>query len=103
MQNLGVSRYFGSVDISGKGTLKLVDGPTLVNNGRALLESKLFRLNYTTRSTDSHELLVTVEYNYGTRWEQAFEFNNNDSDDNGGTGSLVVTPINPGIVTPIGK
>ena len=87
----------------GKGWLKLVDGPTLVNNDRVLLESKQFRLNYTARSTGSHELLVTVEDNYGTRWEQTFKFNNNYSDDNGGTGSLVVTPINPGTVTPIGK
>lgn len=50
-------RYF---QYEGKGTLKLVDGPTLVNNDRVLLESKLFRLNYTARSTGSHELLVTV-------------------------------------------
>lgn len=93
-------RYF---QYEGKGTLKLVDGPTLVNNDRVLIESKQFRLNYTARSTGSHELLVTVEDNYGTHWEQTFEFNNNDSDDNGGTGSLVVTPINPGTLTPIGK
>ena len=91
-------RYF---QYEGKDSLKLVDGPTLVNNDRVLLESKQFRLNYTARSTGSHELLVTVEDNYGTRWEQTFEFNNNDSDNNGG--SLVVTPINPGTVTPIGK
>jgi len=93
-------RYF---QYEGKGTLKLVDGPTLVNNDRVLLESKQFRLNYTAHSSESHELLITIEDNYGTRWEQTFEFNNNDSDDNGGTGSLVVTPINPGTVTPIGK
>lgn len=93
-------RYF---QYEGKGSLKLVDGPTLVNNDRVLLESKQFRLNYTAHSSESHELLITIEDNYGTRWEQTFEFNNNDSDDNGGTGSLVVTPINPGTVTPIGK
>lgn len=93
-------RYF---QYEGKGSLKLVDGPTLVNNDRVLLESKQFRLNYTAHSSESHELLITIEDNYGTRWEQTFEFNNNDSDDNGGAGSLVVTPINPGTVTPIGK
>ena len=92
-------RYF---QYEGKDSLKLVDGPTLVNNDRVLLESKQFRLNYTARSTGSHELLVTVEDNYGTRWEQTFEFNN-DNDDNSGTGSLVVTPINPGTITPIGQ
>lgn len=93
-------RYF---QYEGKDTLKLVDGPTFVSNDRVLIESKQFRLNYTARSTGSHEFLVTVEDNYGTRWEQTFEFHNNDSDDNGGTGSLVVTPINPGTITPIGK
>ena len=34
-------RYF---QYEGKGSLKLVDGPTLVNNDRVLLESKQFRL-----------------------------------------------------------
>lgn len=93
-------RYF---QYEGKGELKLVDGPTLVNNDRVLLESKQFRLNYTAHSSESHELLITIEDNYGTRWEQTFEFNNNDSDDNGGTGSLIVTPINPGTLTPISQ
>ena len=36
-------RYF---QYDGEGTLKLVDGPVLVNNDRVLLESKTFRLNY---------------------------------------------------------
>lgn len=91
-------RYF---QYEGKGSLKLVDGPTLVNNDRVLLENKEFRLNYTAKSADSHELLITIEDNYGTKWEQTFEFNN--SDDDGGSGSLVVTPINPGTITPISK
>lgn len=93
-------RYF---QYEGKGTLKLVDGPTLVNNDRVLIESKQFRLNYTAHSSESHELLITIEDNYGTRWEQTFEFNNNDSDDKGGSESTVVTPINPGTLTPISQ
>ena len=93
-------RYF---QYEGKGELKLVDGPTLVNNDRVLLESKQFRLNYTAYSSESHELLITIEDNYGTRWEQTFEFNNNDSDDKGGSESTVVTPINPGTLTPISQ
>ena len=55
-------RYF---QYEGKGLLKLVDGPTLVNNDRVLLESKQFRLNYTAYSSESHELLITIEDNYG--------------------------------------
>ncbi len=51
-------RYF---QYDGEGSLKLVDGPVLVNNDRVLLESKTFRLNYTAKSADSHKFLVVVE------------------------------------------
>ena len=92
-------RYF---QYDGEGTLKLVDGPVLVNNDRVLLESKTFRLNYTAQSSDAHKFLVVVEDNFGsTPWEQTFEFNTKDNDDN--TGGLVVTPINPGTLTPISR
>ncbi len=83
----------------GEGTLKLVDGPTLVNNDRVLLESKTFRLNYTANSSDAHKFLVVVEDNFGsTPWEQTFEFNGKDSSDDSGSGLVVgpiVGPINP--------
>lgn len=94
-------RYF---QYEGDGTLKLVDGPMLVNNDRVLLESKTFRLNYTAKSSESHKFLVVIEDNFGsTPWEQTFEFNNSDSNDNDGTGGLVVTPINPGVITPVNQ
>ena len=51
-------RYF---QYDGDGTLKLVDGPVLVNNDRALLESKTFRLNYTANSSEAHKFLVVIE------------------------------------------
>lgn len=93
-------RYF---QYDGEGSLKLVDGPELVNNDRVLLESKTFRLNYTANSSEAHKFLVVVEDSSGTTpWQQTFEFNNKDSEDDG-SGGLVVTPINPGIVTPIGQ
>lgn len=88
-------RYF---QYDGEGTLKLVDGPVLVNNDKVLLESKTFRLNYTARSSESHKFLVVVEDNWGTTpWQETFEFNNKDKgdDDGGGTGGIVVGPINP--------
>ena len=88
-------RYF---QYDGEGTLKLVDGPVLVNNDRVLLESKTFRLNYTAKSADAHKFLVVVEDNFGsTPWEQTFEFNGKDIDDDDG-GNLVgpiVSPVNP--------
>ena len=90
-------RYF---QYDGEGTLKLVDGPVLVNNDRVLLESKTFRLNYTAKSSDAHKFLVVVEDNFGsTPWEQTFEFNGKSTDD----GGINVQPINPGIITPISR
>ncbi|WP_347294054.1 hypothetical protein [uncultured Duncaniella sp.] len=47
-------------------------------------------------------VIATLEDNFGsTPWEQTFEFNTKDNDDN--TGGLVVTPINPGTLTPISQ
>lgn len=90
-------RYF---QYDGEGTLKLVDGPVLVNNDRVLLESKTFRLNYTAKSADVHKFLVVVEDNFGsTPWEQTFEFNSKDNSDDGGK----ILPVNPGTITPIAR
>ena len=93
-------RYF---QYDGEGTLKLVDGPVLVNNDRVLLESKTFRLNYTAQSSDAHKFLVVIQDNFNsTPWEQTFEFNSKDSgDDNGGKTPGFITPVNPGTITPI--
>ncbi len=88
-------RYF---QYDGEGTLKLVDGPVLVNNDRVLLESKTFRLNYTAQSSDAHKFLVVIQDNFNsTPWEQTFEFNGKDSgdDDGGKIVGPIVTPINP--------
>ncbi len=89
-------RYF---QYDGEGTLKLVDGPVLVNNDRVLLESKTFRLSYTARSSEAHKFLVVVEDNFGsTPWEQTFEFNGKDSGDD--AGGKIIGPI-VGPVTPV--
>lgn len=94
-------RYF---QYDGDGTLKLVDGPVLVNNDRVLLESKSFRLNYTAKSSGAHKFLVVVQDNFNsTPWEQTFEFNTKDKDNDGGGISTIVTPINPGTVIPVGQ
>ena len=93
-------RYF---QYDGEGTLKLVDGPVLVNNDRVLLESKTFRLTYTANSSEAHKFLVVVEDNFGsTPWEQTFEFNSKDSGDDGGKTPGIINPVNPGTITPIG-
>lgn len=95
-------RYF---QYDGEGTLKLVDGPVLVNNDRVLLETKTFRLNYTAKSDQQHRFLVVVEDNFNsTPWEQTFEFNGKDSsDDGGGKTPVTIVPVNPGTITPIAR
>ena len=91
-------RYF---QYDGEGTLKLVDGPVLVNNDRVLLESKTFRLTYTAKSADAHKFLVVVQDNFNsTPWERTFEFNGKDSGDDGGDTPGIVGPI-VGPVTPV--
>ena len=93
-------RYF---QYDGEGTLKLVDGPVLVNNDRVLLESKTFRLNYTANSSEAHKFLVVVEDSFNsTPWQQTFEFNSKDSGDDGGKTPGIINPVNPGTITPIG-
>lgn len=84
-------RYF---QYDGEGTLKLVDGPVLVNNDRVLLESKTFRLTYTAKSSQAHKLLIVIEDNFNsTPWEQTFEFNGKDSNDS--NDSTIVVPAIP--------
>ncbi len=58
-------------------------------------------LNYLSSDANIN-VIATLEDNFGsTPWEQTFEFNTKDNDDN--TGGLVVTPINPGTLTPISQ
>ncbi len=88
-------RYF---QYDGEGTLKLVDGPVLVNNDRVLLESKSFRLNYTAKSAEAHKFLVVVEDSFNTTpWEQTFEFNDKDTGDDDASKIIgtIVRPVNP--------
>ena len=85
-------RYF---QYDGEGTLKLVDGPVLVNNDRVLLESKTFRLNYTAKSSEAHKFLVVIE-------DKTFEFNSKDNgDDDGGKNPGIIGPV-VGPIKPIG-
>ena len=94
-------RYF---QYDGEGTLKLVDGPVLVNNDRVLLESKTFRLNYTAQSSEAVKFGIWIEDSFNsTPWQQTFEFNSKDSGDNdGGKTPGIINPVNPGTITPIG-
>lgn len=60
-------------------------------------------LNYLSSDANIN-VIATLEDNFGsTPWEQTFEFNTKEEDDSGSTGGLVVTPINPGTLTPISR
>ena len=88
-------RYF---QYDGEGTLKLVDGPVLVNNNRVLLESKTFRLTYTAQSSEAVKFGIWIEDNFGsTPWQQKFEFNSKDSGEDEG-GKIPVTTVNSGTI-----
>ena len=92
-------RYF---QYDGEGTLKLVDGPVLVNNDRVLLESKTFRLNYTAQSSEAVKFGIWIEDNFGsTPWQQTFEFNSKDNGDGGGKNPGIIGPV-VGPIKPIG-
>ena len=68
-----------------------------------VVNSKLTCLIYSSlEALLNINVIATLEDNFGsTPWEQTFEFNTKDNDDN--TGGLVVTPINPGTLTPISR
>ena len=68
-----------------------------------VVNSKLTYLIYSSSEALLNiNVIATLEDNFGsTPWEQTFEFNTKDNDDN--TGGLVVTPINPGTLTPISR
>ena len=69
-------RYF---QYDGEGTLKLDNGLVLQPNDRYLLENEKFRLYYTSECDESQSLIITVEDNFGNKYEWGTEFNN-DSD-----------------------
>jgi len=70
-----------------------------------VVNSKLKYLIYSSlEALLNINVIATLEDNFGsTPWEQTFEFNTKDEDDSGSTGGLVVTPINPGTLTPISR
>ena len=66
-------RYFQS---DGKGTLKMDDGTAFKPNDRYPLTKDVFRLYYTSLSTDRQTIDVYVEDNMGGMQRLTFSFNN---------------------------
>jgi len=70
-------RYFQP---DGKGELRLDDGTLLSPNDLYPLEKMVFRMYYTSRSTDQQQIDVVVQDNYGQCYEVSFSFQNEAAD-----------------------
>ncbi len=60
----------------GAGDLKLEDGTVLLPNDLYKLTEQVFRLYYTSKSTDQQKIDVYVEDNFGQTEQITFNFNN---------------------------
>ena len=60
----------------GTGDLKLEDGTVLLPNDLYKLTEGVFRLYYTSRSTDQQKIDIYVEDNFGQTEQISFNFNN---------------------------
>ena len=70
-------RYFQP---DGKGCLKMDDGTVFKPNDRYPLTKDLFRLYYTSLSTDRQTIDIYVEDNFGQLQQRTFNFNNERED-----------------------
>lgn len=82
-------RYFQP---DGKGTLKMDNGTVFKPNDRYLLTKDVFRLYYTSLSTDRQTIDVYVEDNFGRVQQLTFSFNNEKAE-NKEKSSATVTKV----------
>lgn len=66
-------RYF---QVDGAGDLKLEDGTVFLPNDLYKLTEEVFRLYYTSKSTDQQKIDIYVEDNFGQTEQISFNFNN---------------------------
>ncbi len=66
-------RYFQP---DGKGELQLDDGRILLPNDLYVLSSDVFRLYYTSQSTDQQNIDIYIEDNFGQVVQKTFSFQN---------------------------
>lgn len=71
-------RYFQP---SGKGILKTSDGVEFTPNDRYPLEDTIFRLYYTSNSTDQQSIDIYIEDSFGQVEKITFNFTNNQTQD----------------------
>ena len=70
-------RYFQP---DGKGTLRMDDGTVFLPNDRYPLEREVFRLYYTSATTDQQTIDIYVEDNFGQVVQLTFDFNNENGE-----------------------
>lgn len=84
-------RYFQP---DGKGTLKMDDGTVFKPNDRYPLTKEVFRLYYTSLSTDRQTIDVYVEDCFGKMQQLTFSFNNEKEEEKGKTVAVVTSTLN---------
>ena len=84
-------RYFQP---DGKGTLKMDDRKVFKPNDRYPLTKDVFRLYYTSASTDRQTIDVYVEDNLGQTVKLSFNFNNEKTEEKGKTNAAVTKALN---------
>ena len=71
-------RYFQP---DGKGTLRMDDGTVFLPNDRYSLEREVFRLYYTSASTDQQTIDIYVEDNFGQVVQLTFDYENEEKEE----------------------
>lgn len=72
----GARYYIRYFQPDGYGELRLEDGTLLVPNDLYPLERKVFRMYYTSRSTDQQVIDIFIEDNFGQVVQKSFSFQN---------------------------
>ena len=78
----------------GKGTLKMDDRIVFKPNDRYPLTKDVFRLYYTSLSTDRQTIDVYVEDSFGQMQQLTFSFNNEKAEEKGKTTAVVTKALN---------
>ncbi len=84
-------RYFQP---DGKGTLRMDNGTVFKANDRYPLTKDVFRLYYTSASTDRQTIDVYVEDSFGQTVKLSFSFNNEKNEEKGKTNAAVTKALN---------
>lgn len=71
----------------GRGSLRMDDGTVFAPNDFYPLKKEMFRLYYTSESTDQQAIDVTVYDSFGQRFDLSFSFQNDSDKENDGVSS----------------